>query len=307
MSALEKGLWLSQRIMGLVFLVAGLTKIWQPVLFFWEAVPHAQILAGEEAWESAARAALLMGPLECVVGLALLVDWKPRLTLPVATLLMAFFVLITALAWHRGAEESCGCFGALVERSPGEALVEDIAMLGLLLFSWWGLRRRSAGRAPWGRWVVVAGAVASLAVLAFRYVPERDRISESDLQVGIQLAGLSLADADIDLTQGAYLVEFYSPKCSHCQRAVPKLNSWAADPTVPKLIALSVFDKDDPETKQFKKQFQPRYTMAAITITDFMRMTRGHGYPRLAYVVDGVIERVWESESMPSLETLKRL
>ncbi|NKB67774.1 MAG: hypothetical protein GKR89_11990 [Candidatus Latescibacteria bacterium] len=307
MNALQKGLWLSQRLMGLVFLVAGATKIWQPVLFFWEAVPHAQILAGQEAWESLASMALLMGPLECLVGLALLVDWKPRLNVPVATVLMVFFVAITALAWQKGAEESCGCFGSLIERSPGEALVEDIIMLGLLVFTWWGLGRRPLRTNTWNRWVVVVGGLASLAILGFRYLPDRDRITQSDLQVGIEVAGLSLTDAEIDLTQGAYLVEFFSPKCSHCQRAVPKLNAWAADPDVPKLVALSVFDKDDPVTQQFKKHFQPRYTMAAITITDFMRMTRGHGYPRLAYIVDGHIERVWESDGLPNLDDLKGL
>ena len=45
MSGLEKSLWISQRIIGVVFLVAGLTKIWDPVLFFWEAVMPAQRFA----------------------------------------------------------------------------------------------------------------------------------------------------------------------------------------------------------------------------------------------------------------------
>ena len=77
MSRLEKSLWISQRLMGLVFLVAGLTKIWDPVLFFWEALPHAQILVGHKIEVLVASFAPLLGPLECLVGLALLIDWKP--------------------------------------------------------------------------------------------------------------------------------------------------------------------------------------------------------------------------------------
>ena len=130
MNALERACGRASGSWARFFLVAGLTKIWDPVLFFWEAMPHIQFFTGSANWEHIATWALLLGPLECAVGLALLVDWKPRLALPVGVVLMAFFIFITALAWHRGTAENCGCFGTLVKRSPGEALIEDIAMLG---------------------------------------------------------------------------------------------------------------------------------------------------------------------------------
>lgn len=307
MSRLEKSMWVSQRIMGVVFLVAGLTKIWEPALFFREAVPYAQVLVGYGAEGIVATLALLLGPLECLVGLALLVDWKPRLILPVSAVMMTFFLMITARAWMRGTGESCGCFGSLVDRSPVEAMVENSLMLGLLIFSWWGLRRRSVAPSAWSRRVVVVGGLVSLIVLGFRYVPQRHLIAESDLQVGNDLKGLSLLDADIDLTQGAYLIELFSPKCHYCQEAVPKLNAWAADPEVPTLIALSQYSKDNPATKQFKVQFQPRFIIATISAADFKRLTRSRGYPRLAYIADGVVVQVWERYAFPSLAELKKL
>ena len=307
MNALEKGLWASQRIMGAVFLVAGLTKIWDPVLFFWEAMPHIQFFTGSANWEHIATWALLLGPLECAVGLALLVDWKPRLALPVGVVLMAFFIFLVALAWHRGTAENCGCFGTLVKRSPGEALIEDIAMLGLLLFSWWGLRRRKAVQRAWHRRVVLIGGLVSLIALGFRYLPERDRLTESDLQVGLELPDIALSDADINLAEGPHLVVLFSPKCGHCQRAVPEINTWIADPDVPQLIALSWFPANSPMIRWFKKQFQPRFAIAAISTVDFRRLTWGHGFPRLAYIEDGVIKQVWDHGVFPPLATLKQL
>ena len=301
MSRLEKSLWISQRIMGVVFLVAGLTKIWDPILFFWEAVVPAQTV------EMVARLALLLGPLECLVGLALLVDWKPRLVLPIGVVMMVFFIGITAHAWHRGMGESCGCFGTLIDRSPVEAMVENFLMLGMLVFSWWGIRQRSVALWARGRWVVLVGGLVALTVLGFRYMPERDRIADSDLQVGDYLKELSLLDTDIDLTRGAYLIELFSPSCGYCQQAVPKLNVWAADPEVPRLIALSQYPKDHPVTAQFKMKFRPRFAIATISIADFKRLTYGHGYPRLAYIVDGVVVRVWEHHAFPSLTELRKL
>ena len=307
MNALEKGLWASQRIMGLVFCVAGLVKIWDPVLFFWQAAPHVQFFTGPENWEHIATWALLLGPLECAVGLALLVDWKPRLALPVGVVLMAFFIFITAIAWIQGTAENCGCFGTLIERSPGEALVEDIVMLGLLIFSWWGLRRRKAVQRAWHRRVVLIGGLASLIALGGRYLPERDRLTESDLQAGLELPDIALSNADIDLAEGAYLVVLFSPKCGHCQQAVPEINTWIADPDVPQLIALSWFPVNGPMIRWFKKHFQPRFAIAAISTVDFRRLTWGHGFPRLAYIEDGMIKQVWDHGTFPSLATLKQL
>lgn len=307
MNALEKGLWASQRIMGLVFFVAGLTKIWDPVLFFWQAVPHVQFFTGTENWEHLATWALLLAPLECAVGLALLVDWKPRLALPVGVVLMAFFIFVTALAWNRGTAENCGCFGTLIERSAGEALIEDIVMLGLLLFSWWGLRRRKVVQGAWHRRVVLIGGLASLIALGARYLPESDRLTESDLQVGFEWADIALSNADIDLAEGAYLVVLFSPKCGHCQQAVPEINTWIADPDVPQLIALSWFPVNSTMISWFKRQFQPRFAIAAISTVDFRRLTWGHGFPRLAYIEDGMIKQVWNYGVFPSLETLKQL
>ena len=33
-----------QIIIGLIYLVAGAIKVWEPVLFYWESIPYTQIL-----------------------------------------------------------------------------------------------------------------------------------------------------------------------------------------------------------------------------------------------------------------------
>ena len=118
MDGISKAARVGQMIIGVVYIVAGAVKVWEPVLFYWEAIPYAQLL-GVVEWETAsavAKAALVLGPIEFVLGWALLLNWQPRLCLPVATVLMAAFTALTAKAWHIGASIDCGCFGALVER-----------------------------------------------------------------------------------------------------------------------------------------------------------------------------------------------
>ena len=293
--------------MGLVFLLAGLTKIWDPVLFFWQALPHIHIFPSYQATTAIATFALVLGPLEALVGLALLIDWKPRLVLPVGVIMMASFILISAKSWYFGTGGNCGCFGSLVNRSPGESLLENLIFIGLLLFSWSGLRRRSVPLEAWRRWVVVASGLSFLLVLGFRYLPERDHIGESHLQVGFHLGTIPVSDSAIDLTRGAYLVELFSPTCRYCQQAVPKLNALVADPNVPQIIALSRYAQDDPKIVQFKKQYQPRFEIVTIPLVDFTRLVWGHGIPRMAYLQDGVVKQVWKSDVVPSLAELQQL
>ena len=325
MDAISKAARVGQMIIGVVYIVAGAMKTWEPVLFYWEAIPYAQLL-GVTEWESmsaVAKAAIPLGPIEFVLGWALLLNWQPRLCLPVATVLMAAFTALTAKAWHMGASIDCGCFGALVERGPREATIEDGAMLAVLLFAWWGMRRTAnavpvAGRPNWWGtggapvWplasrMVLGVFVVGLAVGGMRFFPELDRIAQSDLKSGVRLSGLALKGVDVDLMQGEYLIELFSPTCGHCKNAVPKMNVLAQDPQLPRLIALTSFAQDAPQVIDFKKQLQPRFDIATISVTDFRRLTFGHGYPRLAYIADGVVQQVWESNYMPTQARLRKI
>ena len=325
MDGISKAARIGQMVIGVVYLVAGASKTWEPVLSYWEAIPHVQML-GIAEWESAsaaAKAAIALGPIEFVLGWALLLNWYPRLCLPVAMVLMAAFTALTAKAWYMGASIDCGCFGALLERSPGEAAIEDGAMLVVLLFAWWGMRR-SANTAPaasrpnwWGAggvpvWplasrMVLSALVVGLAVGGVRFFPELERIQQSDLKSGVRLSGLALKGVDVDLMQGEYLIELFSPTCVHCQNAVPKMNVLAQDPQLPQLIALTKHGLDSPDMVDFKKRLQPRFDIATISQTDFFRLTFGHGYPRLAYIADGVVQQVWESNYMPTQARLRKI
>ena len=325
MDGISKAARVGQMIIGVVYIVAGAVKVWEPVLFYWEAIPYAQLL-GVVEWETAsavAKAALVLGPIEFFLGWALLLNWQPRLCLPVATVLMAAFTALTAKAWHMGASIDCGCFGALVERGPGEAAIEDGVMVVVLLFAWWGMRR-SANAAPvvdrpnwWGAggapiWplasrMVLGTLVVGLVVGGVRFFPELERIAQSDLKSGVRLSGLALKGVDVDLMEGEYLIELFSPTCVHCKNAVPKMNVIAQDPQLPRLIALTSFAQDAPQVIDFKKQLQPRFDIATISLTDFRRLTFGHGFPRLAYIADGVVQQVWESNYMPTQARLRKI
>lgn len=292
--------------MGLVFVVAGAAKSWDPIIFYWEAMSYYELLGvAIENWARFSRLTLVLGPIECAVGVALIVNWRPSISIPVGLGLMLLFSGLTSYAWQQEANIDCGCFGTLTDRTPGEALLEDLVMLGALLFAWkWGQARWAAARAA--RWV---GAVAVVALIAtgFGFYPESTRVENSDLAQGVRLAGVGLTGTDTDLSQGDYLLELFSPGCSRCKTAVPKLNKWVDTPGLPRVLALSTYARESEQMKAFEVSMRPRYEIASISTSDWKRLTWRHGWPRLAFVRDGIVQRVWEYYEMPTVKQLKRV
>ena len=300
-------------IMGLLFVLAGAAKSWDPVIFYWEIVSYLDLLSVDQhAWHRLASLAIGLGPVELAVGVGLLLNWRPRWIHPIAVVMMTVFLLVTGYAWSTGANVDCGCFGALAERSPGEAFVEDVVMLVLLLISWrwqsamWPSPGTRLAGFSTGK-TIGAIFVVQLIVVAMLFYPDNDRLVNSDLTEGIELRGVELKGVDVDLGSGSYLVELFSPVCSRCKKAVPKLNRWADSDNLPTVIALNSYPQDSRELKEFQSQMNPRFDIATISKSDWMRLTVGHGWPRLAWIRDGIVQRVWEYNFMPSTSELQRV
>ena len=84
----------AELLMGLVFLVAGAVKVWEPALFYWEAVPYTYVLElGDDLAPVAGRIALLLGPFEMCIGLALMLHWLPKSRCQLPRLSWRFFSL----------------------------------------------------------------------------------------------------------------------------------------------------------------------------------------------------------------------
>jgi len=134
-------------ILGGVFVFAGFAKIIDPVRFI-ELIESKDLAMGMPP----AVVAYAGIALEMLLGTALLLGVR-RLPILLGSLaLTIFFVVLSSMAYAdhvsgaADADESCGCFGALLERTPGEALGFDIGFLVLALLTFLG---RPRGDTPW--------------------------------------------------------------------------------------------------------------------------------------------------------------
>lgn len=184
--------YLGGAVLGLVLLVATGAKALNPGAF------AAEIERQGLAWglANADLVAVLALALEGGLGLALLLNYRTRSVLALASVLVVFFLFLTGRDWWRAeqgtlpAGTGCGCFGNLLERTPREAFLQDLAILvPSLALAWVG--RPGLGRSSRNALALVSSGAAVLTAAFAWLAPELplDEVA-TPLRPGVELAAL---------------------------------------------------------------------------------------------------------------------
>jgi hypothetical protein len=166
--------------------------------------------------------------LELVVALMMWAGWYLRLTRLATLLMLVFFSLVLCYAVLAGRDDSCQCFGQLVDMNPGESLLKNAVLIAvLLLFVPMGERPQ---KRVWKTVAWLSGAL--LMVLPFvvsvpdswGFGPQRERFGEETLQASMDEGGKL---EQMGIGHGHKLVAFVTPSCPYCKLAREKLSSMA--------------------------------------------------------------------------------
>jgi len=119
--------------------------------------------------------------LEFGLGVALLISYRLKITLPFAGTLFLVFLGATGWTWLSGTTEECGCFGDLVKHTPREAVVHDLIFLAATVLAWLGrLHEKTARSRAKVLTVLVACVIGLLLPVAFGF--SVSKISQSPLK-----------------------------------------------------------------------------------------------------------------------------
>ena len=147
------------RFLGAVLLVAAGAKAVEPGAF------AEQIRLEELDFLFSVRTVTLIAlALEVGLGMVLILGLRRVWVLFPSTLLVSFFLFLTGrnywLVLHglRDENAACGCFGSLLERTPGEAFWQDLLLLVVPLSLAYMGRQAPFRRWPWRR-LATAGAM----------------------------------------------------------------------------------------------------------------------------------------------------
>lgn len=224
--------------LGAIYLVAVYAKAIAPGAFV------AQIRTeGLDVLVPAAAVAFAALAVEAAVGVALLCNLRRLWVLVPTALLTVFFLALNTRAWWldlKGLREDtagCGCFGNLVERTPGEALVQDLLILGIPTLLVFLGRPRDGRSVPPLRTALVV--LAALAVPLFAWKAPELPLDDlaTRLKPGVDIATLCNGRGDArvcldtlvpELTVGRHLVVLTTLDDETFLAAVDRLSDYAA-------------------------------------------------------------------------------
>ena len=129
-------------IVGVLFIISGLIKLNDPIGFsiklseyFSEDVLNLPFLDPIVLW-----LALFVVIYEVLLGVFLLIGFKPKLTLWGLILMIIFFTFLTFYSAYFNKVTDCGCFGDAIKLTPWGSFRKDVILLVLILILFAGLK-----------------------------------------------------------------------------------------------------------------------------------------------------------------------
>ena len=170
---------ISRYIVGLLFIFSGLIKINDPVGTELKLEEYFEVFAQDFSSLHDFFLALIPFSLyfsvflcaaEIVLGVALLVRYKPRTTSVLLLLITLFFTFLTFYSAYFNKVTDCGCFGAAIKLTPWTSFGKDIFLLILIVGI--VMHRKNIRPLPTGIVVALSTFVSfGIAVYALRHLP----------------------------------------------------------------------------------------------------------------------------------------
>lgn len=116
----------------------------------------------------------IMVVLEIALGVAVLINYKMKITTRVLFVLLLFFTFLTFYSAYFNKVTDCGCFGDAIKLTPWESFTKDVILMVFVLHLLWHHKRfEPVLRTREGHAVVVAVTILStfLGIYAIRHLP----------------------------------------------------------------------------------------------------------------------------------------
>ena len=171
-------------LVGLVFIFSGLIKLNDPVGTQIKFEEYFEVFAQDvpflhDFFIALVPFTLTMSVLFCaaevILGVALLVSYKPKVTVWLLFFLITFFTFLTFYSAFFNRVTDCGCFGDAIKLKPWTSFGKDIVLMVLILFI---IGHRNRLRSRKTGWLVALTTVLTLGlgVYAVQFLPPIDML-----------------------------------------------------------------------------------------------------------------------------------
>ncbi|SDL77989.1 DoxX protein [Catalinimonas alkaloidigena] len=168
---------------GVLFIFSGLVKLNDPVGTQIKLEEYFEVFSTDFASffhyliPLALPLAVVLCVAEVILGVALLLQYRMRLTMWALLLLISFFTFLTFYSAYFNKVTDCGCFGDAIPLDPWESFTKDVVLLIMIVVLFVQRNRLRPALPSRAAQVVVGGATVlslALALYAINYLPPID-------------------------------------------------------------------------------------------------------------------------------------
>ena len=133
---------ISRIFVGILFIISGLIKLNDPLGFSYKLQEYfsPDVLNIPFLEPYALMISVLVVVFEVVLGVFLLIGYKPKFTIWSLLAMIVFFTFLTFYSAYFDKVKDCGCFGDALKLTPWESFTKDIVLLGFILILVAGLK-----------------------------------------------------------------------------------------------------------------------------------------------------------------------
>jgi len=159
--------WISRIIVGVLFIISGLIKLNDPMGFSFKLEEYFSpgVLDLPFLTPLALAISIFVVIVEVILGVLLLIGFKPKFTVWSLLLMIVFFTFLTFYSAYFNKVTDCGCFGDAVKLTPWESFTKDVILLVFILILFFGRKYITPLFSSKINWIV--GGVSLLACALF--------------------------------------------------------------------------------------------------------------------------------------------
>ncbi|HMI07777.1 MAG TPA: BT_3928 family protein [Flavobacterium sp.] len=126
---------ISRILVGVLFIISGLIKLNDPIGFSYKLEEYFGETVFNMPFFIPYALAIAVGIVifEAVLGMMLLVGFKPKFTIWSLLLMIVFFTFLTFYSAFYNAVTDCGCFGDALKLTPWQSFSKDVVLLFFIL------------------------------------------------------------------------------------------------------------------------------------------------------------------------------
>ncbi|WP_303315906.1 BT_3928 family protein [Flavivirga abyssicola] len=133
---------ISRVFVGVLFIISGLIKLNDPLGFSYKLEEYfsADVLNITFLEPYALMVSVLVVVFEVVLGVFLLIGYKPKFTIWSLLGMIVFFTFLTFYSAYFDKVKDCGCFGDALKLTPWESFTKDLILLFFILILFFGIK-----------------------------------------------------------------------------------------------------------------------------------------------------------------------